>query len=95
MCTVQIEVRVVPSQDVESHIKLRHRVSLASIIMESDTLPTRELLVTLQCGVCERQFVGQVEQVLTNHIETTHGKYYVGLGLEKLAQDLQDLRRVG
>lgn len=67
-------------QDVESHIKLRHRVSLASSIRESIIMPTREQLVTLQCGVCERQFVGQVEQVLTSHIETTHGKYYVGVG---------------
>ena len=34
--------------------------------------------MTLQCGVCSRQFVGQGEQVLVSHIETNHGKYYVG-----------------
>jgi len=66
--------------DVESHIKVRHKVVQASSIRESIRLPDRELLVSMECGVCHKQFVGQGEQVLISHIESTHGKYYVGIG---------------
>ena len=67
-------------QDVENHIRVRHKVTQGSRIRESIILPNREQLVTMKCGVCDRQFVGQVEGVLSSHIEFTHGKYYVGMG---------------
>jgi len=67
-------------QDVENHVKVKHKVSSASSVCESIILPSREKLLILQCGVCSRQFVGQAEQVLVSHIETSHGKYYVGMG---------------
>jgi len=67
-------------QDVESHIRVRHKVTQDTGIKESIKLPIRELLLTMKCGVCNRQFVGQGEQVLKSHIESTHGKYYVGVG---------------
>lgn len=66
--------------DVESHIKVRHKVAQASSIRESIRLPDRELLVSMECGVCHKLFVGQGEQVLISHIESTHGKYYVAVG---------------
>merc|ERR1719431_1434835 len=67
-------------QDVENHIRVRHKVTQDSSIRESIQLPIREQLMTMKCGVCHRQFVGQEERVLTSHIEFTHGKYYVGMG---------------
>jgi len=67
-------------QDVENHIRVRHKVTQDSSIRESIMLPIREQLMTMKCGVCHRQFVGQEERVLTSHIEFTHGKYYVGMG---------------
>jgi len=67
-------------QDVENHIRVRHKVTQDSSIKESIMLPIREQLMTMRCGVCHRQFVGQEERVLRSHIEFTHGKYYVGMG---------------